>query len=375
MTRSPAKQETQTETRKRKRAESRIALYGSYPGVGETNQKSFLEQKSVSTARQQSYAKSWEGFTQWAKMNRLKVETSLDIDKAAAERMNFLFFDGHDLADVHTLMAAIKFFRQDIPRLGGLLRATAALKGFTKLEPPQGRVPIPFPVFAMILRQIWNSHKLIALWLMMTWATCARPGEAHRLTCQDVVPPSRMTPFYVVILNSGSGPVSQSKASQKLEELEVKRPRPTSKVGELDEAVLLDQPYLLGAGALLHSLAKKGKAKDPLFNFSLKDGTEVFNQTLQDLDLVRHGINCVYQVRHRSASTDALIRFRSLVDIQKRGRWRSQRSVTRYSNGGRISQVFNNLDKHQKMAALSAEQWISKTLGAGEVCKTVEIDL
>ena len=115
---SHAKQEIQIETRKRKRAEGRTALYGSHPGVEETRQESFLEQKSVSTARQQSYAKSWEGFTQWAKMNRLKVKTSLDIDKAAAERMIFLFFDGHDLADVHTLMAAIKFFRQDIT-LGG----------------------------------------------------------------------------------------------------------------------------------------------------------------------------------------------------------------------------------------------------------------
>ena len=204
----------------------------------------------MSTARQQSYAKSWEGFTQGAKMNRLKVKTLLDIDKAAAERMNFLFFDGHDLWPMCTLSWPPSSFSDRTSRLGGLPRATAALKGFTKPEPPKGCIPIPFPVFALILRQIWNSHRLIALWLVMTWATCARPGEAHRLTCQD---------FYVVILNSGVGVVSQTTANQNLEEPEVKRPRPTSRWAKLDEAVLLDQPYLLGAGELLHSLAKKGK--------------------------------------------------------------------------------------------------------------------
>ena len=43
-----------------------------------------------------------------------------------------------------------------------------------------------------------------------------------------------------------------------------------------------------------------------------------------------------YSVRHGGASSDALWRTRSLIEIQKRGRWRSEKSVRRYEKHSRL---------------------------------------
>ncbi len=43
-----------------------------------------------------------------------------------------------------------------------------------------------------------------------------------------------------------------------------------------------------------------------------------------------------YSLRHAGASKDALCKIRTLREIQKRGRWRAHRSITRYEQGGRV---------------------------------------
>ena len=52
------------------------------------------------------------------------------------------------------------------------------------------------------------------------------------------------------------------------------------------------------------------------------------------------GVNVItthpFSVRHGGASSDALWRTRSLMEIQKRGRWRSEKSVRRYEKHARL---------------------------------------
>ena len=100
---------------------------------------------------------------------------------------------------------------------------------------------------------------------------------------------------------------------------------------------------------------KSKKPEDMLFTFDHSDATKWFNEKIADLQYTEHGITCVYQVRHGSASTDVLTGLRSLTEVQKRGRWEAAKSVKRYSNGGRISQVFDNLSGTQKHEATQAE--------------------
>lgn len=47
---------------------------------------------------------------------------------------------------------------------------------------------------------------------------------------------------------------------------------------------------------------------------------------------------------------------RSIVEIQKRGRWRATASVRRYEKGGRLSQLLNSLPSHtQELATWASE--------------------
>lgn len=139
----------------------------------------------------------------------------------------------------------------------------------------------------------------------------------------------------------------------------------TSKVGESDEAVLIDQPYMKGLGRIMKNFAHKLKPEEHLFTFDVSEAVKLWNKVLAKHNYVMMGINCTYQLRHGSASTDVLTNLRSLTEVQKRGRWGSQKSVRRYSNGGRVSQVFDNLDAEQKAEAAAAERWMLKIFGGG----------
>ena len=48
-----------------------------------------------------------------------------------------------------------------------------------------------------------------------------------------------------------------------------------------------------------------------------------------------------YSFRHGGPSHDRAIKFRSLGDIQKRGRWASPASVRRYEKAGRVQKTVN----------------------------------
>ena len=133
-----------------------------------------------------------------------------------------------------------------------------------------------------------------------------------------------------------------------------------------DRSTLSRKPWKVFAGT-----RKEPKSNRTLFNFNMKQGTELFEKIIAKHQLVNHGLNCTYQPRHGSTSTDVLTQHRSLVEVQKRGRWETTKSVRRYSNGGRISQVFNGLPEETKNLALEAEKWMAKTLKVGTVFRSM----
>ena len=55
----------------------------------------------------------------------------------------------------------------------------------------------------------------------------------------------------------------------------------------------------------------------------------------------RLGVTVVpYQCRHSGASHDRATNLRPLFEVQKRGQWKSNKSVMRYEKGGRLAQTF-----------------------------------
>ena len=350
--------------RKGQRAEERGKLHGVNPGITPKGQKSFLEMRSVGTAREKSYVKAWRDLKEWARAKGLAMESKMDLDYAVMNRMNYMFFEGHDVADGMTLMAAVKYHRQDIPKTTVLTRSNDALTGFRKLDPPSGRLPLPYPMLAAVVRRLWRVKLQVAIWLLTVWATCSRPGEAMKLRKKDITQPTKMCEHWVFILNCGKDnptmtPLENAAADPRSFKL-------TSKVGVSDEAILIDQPYMKNLGAIILEGMKSKSPEALLFDFDQSDASKMFNEVLVDLGYDQHGINCTYQIRHGSASTDVLTGLRSLTEVQKRGRWEAAKSVKRYSNGGRLSQVYDNLSGPQKHEAAQAESWINKILERGQ---------
>lgn len=142
--------------------------------------------QSVGPVRRRSYQLAWEDLKDWANDHGLAANTLNQIDHAVTNKLNFMFF-GCDVADAMTPLAAVRFYRQDVPRTTMLVRASEALKGYRKLDPPRGRLPLPFPMLCRVIQKLWLNHKQVGMWLVMVWALCARPGEVMKLRKGDLV--------------------------------------------------------------------------------------------------------------------------------------------------------------------------------------------
>ena len=113
--------------RKEHRATLRRRMHGEGLVQDASSTKTFLERQSVTAARERSYALAWDSLVSWAKSNRRDMSSVTALDAAVTVRLNEMFFDGHDLADGTTLLAAVKFFRQDAKEQR-LTRASDALR-------------------------------------------------------------------------------------------------------------------------------------------------------------------------------------------------------------------------------------------------------
>ena len=119
--------------------------------------------------------------------------------------------------------------------------------------------------------------------------------------------------------------------------------------------------YLQGLGYLMKKVLKNVGNNDPIFPFAMYEAVRKFNLVVKKFGLDKVGVVCTYQIRHGSASTDALQGLRTLEQIQRRGKWQTLKSVRRYSNGGRVSQVFASLEPKLQAKAQEAEQWMAAT--------------
>ena len=155
---------------RQKKAAERQALHGKHPGVMGVGKKTLLERRAVGVTREKSYRRAWDKMKTWAEDNQLSLRTIDKLDHALANRVNLMFFEGMDPADAATLVAAVKYYREDVTKLTILPRTTEAMKGFRKLEPAQGRLPLPWPMLCAIVRGMWDEWRAVALWLLMVWA-------------------------------------------------------------------------------------------------------------------------------------------------------------------------------------------------------------
>ena len=72
---------------------------------------------------------------------------------------------------------------------------------------------------------------------------------------------------------------------------------------------------------------------------------------------------CMYMLRHSGASHDFGTKSRTLLEIKRRGRWRSDDSVRRYEKGGRLSSQLRSLGDSLRAHSLNCARSIDKVVG------------
>ena len=115
-----------------------------------------------------------------------------------------------------------------------------------------------------------------------------------------------------------------------------------SKSGEMADSLPLDFAWLPWVENLALQLRLGGPADDKAFPFSYVQFLAAFMDACQNLHLTAV---VPYQWRHSGESLDVARRSRSLAEVQKRGRWKSHKSVMRYEKSGRMSLALQDLPR------------------------------
>ena len=113
---------------------------------------------SVSAPVRKKYGDLLLDFHSWVRKQRLSVRLGPAVDRNLARYLNKMFGDGADLGEGQKMMAALKFSRPEFGRWGEtrLPRASQALLGWRKRNPPRARLPLPWEACAGIL--VWITE-------------------------------------------------------------------------------------------------------------------------------------------------------------------------------------------------------------------------
>ena len=241
------------------------------------------------------------------------------LDGVLTEYFNHLFMTGRPAHKGDKLMAAIMHGRgQD----GKIPHAWRALRGWRKLSPGRSRKAMPLGVWtALACELVRRGHLRMALSVVVGVSSYARPSELIRWRV-----------FCLVTQKPG---VSDQRCL--LLSLEERPER--LKTGEFDDSLALDSVYLKPWASRLFRQLKKGHPEQPLWDFDYSHFCKMFYQAAQALKLSV----TPYQWRHSGPSIDRAKDRRSLLEVQKRGRWKSFKSVARYEKSARLGANFAQL--------------------------------
>ena len=152
----------------------------------------------------------------------------------------------------------------------------------------------------------------MAFFLLVSLSSYGRPSELIRLQVYCLVRPSpSITSSWTLLMNP------EEKAAR-------------SKTGEF---VALDSPYLLPWAHTLFGYLKQNHPLTPLWDFDYAQYTQAFKDAARTLG----------QARHSGASIDRSRNYRTQLEVQRRGQWRSQTSVMRYEKSARLAATTESL--------------------------------
>ena len=189
---------------------------------------------------------------------------------------------------------------------------------------------------------------------ILTFHSYMRPGVALRLLWKQVVPP----------IPGGTG--AMLLWSMVLHMRELLQP---SKTGGWDESLYLaDSPrWAWFAAAIARGFnhwSQSGNPEARVASFSLHVWTDTFRKALRAIGVDKARIEqfVLYMLRHGGAADDLASSNRDLPGIKKRGAWRTDSSVARYSKSVRLNQQVASLSAAARAKAAKLLQLLPKLL-------------
>ena len=298
--------------------------------------ESFLGGRSVGMVTAVKYANHLTWMEGWLNEAGILIDgtSPRHTDQILARYMDFLFFEGEEYTKGQYTLAATVHRWPSLGEAGkkSLPLARQALKGWKKLCPGKTRLPLPWLLAAsMAALMVQWGHFSMGLLTVITFHTYMRPGVAIQILWKQVIPP----------VPAGEGFLSLWTLVLHMSEL-----GQPSKTGGWDETLhMADVPRWAWLAAPL-SLAwvtwrRSGlPAEIPLADFTMAQWTNICRLALEHLQVPPRVASefVLYMFRHGGAADDLASQSRPLMEIKKRGAWRTDSSVARYSKSARLNQ-------------------------------------
>ncbi|CAK0823925.1 unnamed protein product, partial [Prorocentrum cordatum] len=306
---------------------------------------SLLEREAARTPTQRECQRAWDGWRDFARRSWpsvdidevMKSRGDSVVDSALVSYLNGLYQAGTHLSWAEKLMAGVLHFNPDFSRYGArrLPRGWRCLRAWRRLEPPRTRKPWALALWcAMAWRMKARGSLQMAAFTLIAVSVYARPSSLLLLKPACLVPPAAgVCEFWTLRLFP--------------EEEDLR-----DKTGLGDVSLELDSPWILFLDPVLRQMKKEGHP-ECLWNFTYPEYCKMFSLCLQDLQVKAKVVP--YQMRHSGASIDMARRRRRLADVQKRGQWKTNRSVVRYEKHARLAATWATLSSAQQNVFLVCE--------------------
>eukprot|EP00438_Fugacium_kawagutii_P013651 Skav213124 [mRNA] locus=scaffold107:139529:142876:+ [translate_table: standard] len=264
-------------------------------------------------------------------------------DNALTTFLNQAFDEGVDISEAQRYLASVMEAFPTVSRQSWS-RSKRALKGWANLDSGQVRTPLAWPLVSLIALNMMEMKEVrFALCILLMFTTYIRTGEAMKLRNQDLVRSTTLGQMWAININP-------SEEGQ------------TSKVGSLDESILLDSPIMPYLGPALQTIAV-GTPQALLFPQGYQHLTRVWKQALVRLGLSPNYAT-LHQLRHSGASWDRLKRLRTTLEVKMRGRWASDSSLKRYDSHAKIAQLYEKLPVAIKRSAEASPELLKGMVSA-----------
>ena len=300
--------------------------------IADGERQTFLETQAVTKLTRAKYKEVLAQCRAWVRATGMRMRSDVEIDNALCHFMNAHYFRGFQSHLGETLMSAFIDSNPTFAKYGvrRTPRAWRAVRAWRRLTPSRSRRPWPLFVWAAIAVTLcFRGHQDMAVLCLFGVATYARPSELLGLRRKDIIPPVRGVSRYGALL------------------LAPEETGARTKTGESDDSVLLDCAWMTWLDQLASLLLRQTPADaDLVFSFDYPTFCSEFRSALEELEMSHLGV-VPYAWRHSGPSIDRAQNRRTLLEVQKRGRWKQAKSVARYEKAGRLGMSVRELTSEQ----------------------------